>query len=158
MRPDVFQHWLRSYGNSPTCRCDNPTATGPEVEPVCPADCGGFWNQVLGNLDRRHKYLLFSRFIFGKISRRVYSARPLQAAGQSNVRRRKFPCLRPSFDYGIPYRPIVCTGLPHRDLRILLHRRKTIHPANIPNRLGLESRNLCGNNHGQRHSGQPLAI
>ena len=122
------------------------------LEPVCPAHCGRFWNQVLGNLDRGYKYLLFSRFVFRKISRRVYSTWPLQMSGQSNVRRRKFPCLRPRLDYGIPYRPVVCTGLPHRDLRILLHRRKTIHPANIPNRLSLESRNLCGNNHGY----QPL--
>ena len=157
MRPDVFQHWLRGYGNSPTCRFGNSTATGPEVEPVCPADCGGFWNQVLGNLDRGYKYLLFSGFVFGKISRQVYSTRPLQMSGQSNVRCWKSPCLRPSLDYGLPYRPVVCTSLPHRDLCILLHCRKTIHPANIPNRLSLESRNLCGNNHGCSHSGHPLA-
>jgi hypothetical protein len=46
--------------------------------------------------------------------------------------------------------------LPHGDLRILLHRRETIHPANIPIRLSLESRNLCVNNHGCSHSGHPL--
>ena len=134
-----------------------PMPTGPKMEPVCPAYCGRFWNQVLGNMDRGHKYLLFSRFVFGKISRRVHRSWPLQAVGQSNVRRRKFPCLRPCFDYGIPYRPVVWTGLPHGDLRILLHRRKTIHPANIPIRLSLESRNLCGDNNGCSLSGHSLA-
>jgi sarcosine oxidase subunit gamma len=66
---------------------------------------------------------------------------PVNAIAQTSVARSVGIIIRA--DHRIHLRAVFCAGLPRQHIRLLLHRRETVHPANLPPGLSLPAKRLA---------------